>query len=92
MSELKGYTYRTCVKDPPGFSGDYCELNNDCFSGICTNTNQYGTKLACYSENKLGNKICLPLIKEGNICIIRDNEEESNGSFGNCYQKLVCST
>jgi hypothetical protein len=53
-----------CKGLPPCFSGEYCELNSDCFSGIflnrkyiglkegeeCTNTNQYGSNLACYSE------------------------------------------
>ena len=46
-------------------------------------------KFSLLFRNKLGNKFCLPLIKEDNICIIRDNEEESNGSFGNCYKGLV---
>ena len=105
--ELKGLKYRTCVKNfPPGFSGDYCELNSDCYSGICLNriciglkegdecseTNQCGPNLACYSQSKFEKRTCLPLIKEGNVCILRDNEDEINGSFGNCDKGLVCAT
>ena len=26
-----------CKRLPPGFSGDYCELNSDCFIGKCIN-------------------------------------------------------
>ena len=33
---LQGYSYRYCVPNlPPGFDDDYCELNSDCFGGIC---------------------------------------------------------
>ena len=102
---LQGYSYRYCVPNlPPGFDDDYCELNSDCFSGICykkrcygfkegeecENTNQCGSQLSCYRLNKFDKKMCLPMIKEGKKCEV--NDDEKNGDFGNCDKGLVCAT
>ena len=104
---LEGYTYRVCVPNfPPGFHGDYCVFNSDCFSGFCSNntciglkedepckdTNQCSSNLACYDIANKSDKKCLPLKKENENCIIELNEEEKNGAFGNCDKGLVCAT
>ena len=104
---IEGFTYRVCIPNfPPGFHGDSCVFNSDCFSGICSknkciglkqneqckNTNQCSSNLSCYNLPNQTERKCLPLKKENENCIIDINEEEKNGAFGNCDKGLVCAT
>ena len=83
---LEGYTYRTCIPNfPPGFDGDNCVYNSDCFSGICSknkciglkedepckNTNQCKSNLACYDETND------PIKQDNKKCLPLKKENEN---------------